>query len=214
MSKPDGKARFKKNLIFLSLTINAIIAIILFTPLTEALYKPLIVDDTPLKSEAIVILASSVYQDGFPGFRTIARLMKGLDLFRQGYAPKIICIGGKYSGINSSTAVSMKKTLILYGINKENILVQDNTLNTYYDLSAVLEKFKNDFNFNRVIFVTSSYHTYRVKKVLEKKGIQPLIVSANKYELNPQLWAERWGLFREVAREYIAIVYFKLRGWI
>lgn len=210
------KIKFIRNiLIGISLSINLSLFIILFTPFTGLLYKPLIVDEPVKKSEVIVILTCGGYDSGLPTFRTLVRIRKGLELYNDNWADKIICAGGdRLIEAEMSSAQSMKKTLISYGVPSENILIQDETINTYNDITYLLNKFADKFDFNNAIFVTSSYHTYRTKKILEKKRIRASVVSAEPYELNPVVWSEKLDLFKEMAREYLAICYFKIKGWV
>ncbi len=199
----------------ISLSLNLFLLIILFTPLTEQLYKPLIVNEEPEKSEVIVILSAGCYESALPDFRTLTRLTKGMELYNSSWADTIICAGGTcFNTENKSIARIMKETLVFFGVSRENILIQDETINTFNDITYLLNKFKSDYDFNSAIFVTSSFHTYRTKKVLEKKQIRATVVSAEPYELNPEAWSERIDLFKVVAREYAAICYFKVRGWI
>jgi len=209
-----GFKQFTRFGLGVSLTLNLCLLTVLFTPFTELLFKPLTVNERPYKSDAIVILSSGAYATGLPDFETLIRLRKGLELYREGWANKIICIGGiRYDKIQKSISDLMKETLILYGVPPNDILTQDETINTYNDVSYLLKKFEGEFNFDKTIFVTSSHHTYRVKQILRKKNVAARIVSAEPYHLMSR-WFERMRLFREVIREYGAIVYFKLRGYI
>lgn len=205
----------RKIIIRISLSINLCLFIILFTPFSEQLYKPLIIDEPVKKSEAIVILSCGGYDAGLLTFRTLVRIKKGLELYNNHWADKIICAGGdRLAEAGISSAQAMKETLISYGVQRENVFVQDETTNTFNDITYLLKKFERDFDFNNALFVTSSYHTYRTKKILEKKQIKASVVSAEPYELDPVVWSERMDLFKEVAREYMAICYFKTKGWI
>lgn len=160
-------------------------------------------------------MSAGIYDNGLPDFGTLVRLRKGLELYRNDRAEKIICAGGiRPEGRDISIAEAMKKTLLLYGIPDGNILTEDETVNTYNDITCVLKKFASKFNFNNSVFVTSSYHTYRTKRVLEKKRVDARVVSANPYELEPLTRVERLGLFTLVIREYMALCYFKIHGWV
>lgn len=190
--------------------------IVYFTPLTENLYKPLIFNDTlHEKKQVIVILSAGMYESDLLDFRTMVRLRKGLELYKQGKADKIICAGGvRVEGTPKSIAAIMKDTLILLGVPGDKILIEDETINTFNDITHTIEKFRSEFDFNRAVFVTSSYHTFRVKKILLRKDIHAAVVSAEPYELYPQFRSERPEFLREVVREYMAICYFKIKGWI
>jgi uncharacterized SAM-binding protein YcdF (DUF218 family) len=216
---------FKKKIIstifILSLLLNSCLFIILFTPITELLYKPLIVDEKPQKSEVIVILSSIDAFDttnGFPDFSTLARLQKGLQLYRDGYADKIICVGGsKLVSTQKSYAQIMEDALLSYGIPEHDIHIQDNIegdWNYYKNLLEMVNKFKGKYDFDNSIIVTSSQNTYRIKKLFLKQNINATIVSAEKYALQPSNWHERFGLFRDVANEYWAVTLFYALGRI
>jgi len=177
--------------------------------------RPLIIDESLKKGEVIVVLSAGVYESGLPDFRTLIRLRKALEIYHHNYAGKFICAGGvRINKVKKSIAEAMKETLMLYGVPQEHIAIQDDSINTYNDITSLLREFKKEFDFNKAIFVTSSYHTYRVKRLLMKKGINATIVSAEPYELYPNKWSERFDLFREIVREYLAISCFWARGWI
>ncbi|MDY6973373.1 MAG: YdcF family protein [Thermodesulfobacteriota bacterium] len=199
----------------ISVALNVFLAVVLFTPLTEQLYKPLIVDERPIKSDVIVVLSAGAYGSGLPDFETMVRLRKGLILYREGWADRIICAGGTRLGEEKeSIAELMRETLILYGVPPESILTQDETINTYNDITYLLKKYQAAFDFNNAVFVTSSYHTYRVKKILKKKDLDSIVASVEPYELYPHVRSERPVLFCRIIREYLAICYFILRGYI
>lgn len=210
------KIRPIKNIIIVfSLVVNLIMAVIFFTPLTEELYKPLLVNEPLRKSEAIIVLSGDGYACGVLGMLTMTRINKALEVYRGKWADKILCVGGKwFPKINKSISEIMKEHLILYGVPEQNIIVCDKARGTYKDINYTLELFDKKINFNNTIFVTSSFHTYRVKRILQKKGIKAIVVSAEKYELYPNFWATRFDLFKIVVREYLAIFYSKIYGWI
>ncbi len=207
--------RLIRPVLFVSLVLNLFFFVVLFTPCVEELYKPLIVDEEPRTSDVIVVLSAGAYDSGLPDFATLVRLRKGLELQRQKYAGRIICAGGIRPGESKkSIAEIMKETLILHGVPADRVFVQDETINTYNDISYLIKKFGADFDFDKSIFVTSAYHTYRVKKILRRKNIHARVVSAAPYQLTPKKWYERLGLLMDVAREYSAILYFKAAGYI
>ncbi|MCP4146415.1 MAG: YdcF family protein [bacterium] len=215
------KKRVFKVIVIFSLVINISLAVILFTPLIEWMYRPLLIDEQPQKSDVIVILTwLDAYdtKEGFPDFATLARLHKGLELYRQGYAGKIICVGGnKLKTSGKSLARLMKETLMLYGIPEGDIYVQDSIpghWDYYHNLMQIVERFKGQFDFNRSIVVTSPRNTYRIKKCFLKKGIDPIMVASAKYALHPSNWHIRFELWRDIANEYWAVCLFYALGRI
>jgi len=216
----------KNTLIILSLGINCLIIIICFTPLTEALYKPLIVNEPPQKCDVIVILAAGANREGFLGYRSMNRIEKGVSLYRKNLADKILCAGGDWYDVpGKSIGDLMKEKLIFYNIPEEAVLVQDVPkrkmkpmkslkVNTYSDLKDWYKKIQEKQHIKKSIFVTSSYHTYRVRKILDKLDINGIVISVEPYELLPMKLSSRLELFREIMREYSAILFFLIKGYI
>lgn len=185
------------------------------SPIVELLYRPLTVNDLPEQCEAIVILSSDFFDSGLPALRTYTRLTKGHELYRKGLAPLIVCAGGnRIPATENSFAGAMKQTLVSWGVAEKAVLVQDETINTYNDIRYLTQRSGMKINFNRTVFVTSSYHTLRVKMILNKMGLRAKVVSADPIEMHPNNWSIRVDFFREVLREYGALVYFKCKGWI
>lgn len=205
-------------ILIISLLFNAALLIVLFTPLVEVLCKPLSLDETPQKSEVIVILAMDAFDtpNGFLDLSTFGRLQKGLELYKKGYAKKIICVGGDLLKASQKTfAQLMKETLVLWGVPEEDIAVQDEMAGTwkfYPNLMRIFENFP--FDFNRSIIIASSPHTYRWKKTFVKKDIHPIIVSSEEYILKPYNWHARFESFWALINEYLAWIKFYRARWI
>ncbi|MBF0193642.1 MAG: YdcF family protein [Magnetococcales bacterium] len=192
------------------------VAVILFTPLTEILYKPLIVDEPPGQGEVIVVFSSGFFPDDLPDFATSVRLRRGVELYRKGVAPKILCLGGGWfskEGLTLSQAMAQELRNHYY-IPAEDIIALSETDHTYDDITSMVAKFGDQFNFNNAVYVSSAYHTFRIKKILLKKGITGPVVAAAAYELYPRKAIERIYSFRKVSREYAAIIYSWLFGWL
>jgi uncharacterized SAM-binding protein YcdF (DUF218 family) len=192
------------------------VAVVLFTPITEILYKPLIVDETPGKGELIVVFSSGFFPNDLPDFATTVRLRRGVELYRNGVAPKILCLGGGWKSeagltLSQSMAQELKNQ---YYIPPEDLLALSETSHTFNDITSMVEKYGDQFDFNKTVFVSSAYHTYRIKQILLKKGITGPVVAAAPYELYPRKVIERVYSFRKVSREYLAIIYSWLSGWL
>ena len=210
------RARVLPGVLAGSLGLNLLVAVVLFTPLTEALYPLLDHDEPPRAAQVIVILPGEQYQNGLPGFNSLSRLRKGLELYRQGLADFIICAGGlPRAGVPLSICRAMREELIARGVPPGSVLALDKTQNTYNDLRYLVDHYSRRFDFNQALFVTSPYHAYRVRGVLNRLGVTGgRVVAASFYQRHPYVWAERPLLFREVMREFLAIVYFRLRGYM
>jgi len=205
--------------LFLSLVFNLGLCIILFTPLTELLHRLILVDKTPIKSDVIVICSSNFpfsTEQGLPGLSTLVRLEKGLRLYRAGYAPKIIAFGGIWmERAKKTTGQAIKERLLLYGVPEEDVIVQDEVrgkLYYYENLLAMMEKYKDRFDFNRAMFVTSADQSFRLYKCLLSEIKDPVVVTGEHYEFTKD-WGRRFHIFRRIANEILfGIPYFYFTG--
>ena len=209
------KFNFLKNMLFkLILLLNVIVLIIAFTPLSEFLNSFLLVNEKPEEVEVIVVLSGGIYPSGELDFRSLYRISKVMELVQDNVADKIICAGGSPYSQYPSFGKAMKKSLIGYGYDSTDIFVYDDTTHTYADICGVASKYKDRFDLNNALFVTSAFHTYRVKRILQKLGYSSKVMSADPIELYPNRPSFRLNLFDIVVREYMALVYSKIMGWI
>lgn len=204
--------RVKPFIILLSMLMNLGLLIICFTPVSEWMHGILRVGDPPHKGQVIVVLASTFpfdTQNGVPGMSTLMRLEKGLRLYRDGYADKIVVVGGIWmERARKSVAQAMEERLLLYGVPADDIIVHDDLKGTwaYYDnLLLLFEKYKELFDFNQALFVTSSEQSYRIRRVLQTKLEHPIVVISEPYEFSSD-WGRRFHLFRRVANEMLVAI--------
>lgn len=198
--------------IALSLTANVGLLIILFSPLNAWMHRALATGDAPRPSQAVVVL-SSVFpfqtEQGMLGLSTSTRLRKGLELYRQGLADKIIVFGGtRIKSANKSMGQAMKERLLLNGVPEADIIVHDDIPGgwQYYDnLMLLFSKYEDTYDFSQVMFVTSAEQSWRIRKCLEKKLDHPIIVLSEPYEVVAD-WGRRFNLFRRAANEIFAAI--------
>jgi uncharacterized SAM-binding protein YcdF (DUF218 family) len=227
ISVSDNPKRRKKSkyvkialitIMFFSLSINIGLYSILFTPLNEWAHNLVLVNkETPEKADVIIICSSNFPFDtatGLPDLSTLVRMEKGLRLYREGCADKIIAFGGIWMpNSKMTTGQAIKERLLLYGVPKEDIIVQDQVrgkLNYYENLLDMMEKHKVNFDFDRAIFVTSADQSYRLNKCLESEIKNPIVITGEPYEFTKD-WGRRFHIFRRVANEIVfGIPYFYL----
>ncbi|MBF0116916.1 MAG: YdcF family protein [Magnetococcales bacterium] len=194
----------------ISLIINMVIFVILFTPITELLVQPLIIDEPVQPSPVAVIFASGWVAPDVMEYRSLIRLQKGLELYRLGLVKKIVCLGGTHmrnqTGNPRTVAQAMKSLMLLYGVQESDLFVHDKGSNTFEDIQSLLNAPQNRFDWNQAIYVTAEYHTFRVRKFLDYFNIRGRVVSAIPVETWPGIWSQRLDYFRETIREYLAIL--------
>ncbi len=100
--------------------------------------------DTLTKADAIVVVSG----DG-------DRMKHAIDLYKQGYATKLILSGAAKDGLTSNALV-MQMEASQSGMPNEAVIMEEKAYNTYENAVFTKEGFKN------LILVTSPYHQRRV----------------------------------------------------
>lgn len=199
--------RMKKKLFVLSISFLIIIAIYLAFPfILEGMGRFLVVREEPVPSDVILVLA---------GDDNGERVAEGVNLYKQGYADKIIMSGGPLAW-KLTSAEWMKKQAVAMGVPAQNILLQKESRSTLEDVVfslALIEK----HGFKSVILVTSPYHARRAKRIFKRasRGRQIKVVSCPVRESGFRVegWWSRHEDTSYVIREYMAMVYYFFKGY-
>lgn len=202
----------------LGLVLVAGIAAITYTDLNMVLLAPLNVSDPPRPAQAIAVLSGGFNADGSLGSSTIERMDRGIELFRQGYAPAMILSGGdRYAG--RPEAEAMADYGRRHGIPPEVMLVEGHSLSTAQN-AANIAAIAGAHGWRTVILVTSPYHARRAVWMLRDQGLEMGARGAgvNGTELDvisaPAVRSEVYGAtglqrlraFRLITLEYLKLV--------
>jgi vancomycin permeability regulator SanA len=147
--------------------------------------------DNTHHADYILILGNTVNPNGTLSARLNARVDKGLQLFNDSLANKIIVSGGL--GIEGYyEAQEMKRYLIAKGVDEKDIIVDDLGLNTMETARSFVKITKGNSK-NSVIVVSQFFHITRTKYILRKLGVK------NVYSAHPNYfeWRDLYSLFRE-----------------
>lgn len=189
------KSPLKKILIFAAFIA---LACFLFSQIVFWMPRWLIVNDSPQKSEVIVILN---------GLHIKERIDHGVSLYKKGYAPRIL-LSGTFE-LEHETGINTRKIYTMsLGVPESAIDVENNSLSTYEDARGV-EKYLSKHQYKSFILVTSPQHTRRSS--LFFKAVIPSdirwAVSCNPAQLNLRKWWNNVSLSREIFYEYLALPY-------
>ena len=141
--------------------------------------------------DCIVVLGCQVKDDGKPSDMLADRLRRGIELYNQGVAPKIIMSGDhgqkEYDEVNT-----MKQVAVDAGIPSSDVFMDHAGFSTYETLYRAKEIFEAD----KIVVVTQEYHLYRTLYIAEKLGIEAYGVNADYHTY--------WGQSNRDAREILA----------
>lgn len=126
--------------------------------------------DEAATADVIVVLGAAEYS-GRPSPVLQARLNHALYLYVQGFAPRILTTGGAGGDPTYTEGGVAHNYLSRHGVPGEAILVEKEGESTVHSISGALEIMQR-MGLRSCIVVSDGYHIFRVKKMLEKRGIK------------------------------------------
>lgn len=171
----------------------------------------LIDEDEPQQVEVIFVLGGNSYDRG----------EKGAELFLEGYANKIVCLGGNIPGFYLSIGIEkteseMSADYIVndFNVPQENVVALKQGTSTIEESDIIL-KYAIDNRFKKVIVVSDKLHTNRIRGVFENKfeenGIEVLLVGTPSSYYDEELWwTTEEGLIM-VNNEFVKTLYYWLK---
>lgn len=108
------------------------------------------------KVDAIVVVS---------GGQTTSRASKGIELYKEGYAPKIVFSGAALDD-GPSNAFAMRDQALASGIPLKDITIDEKSQNTYEN-AVNTKNILNEIGAKNIILVTSPYHQRRANTTFE-----------------------------------------------
>ncbi len=158
--------------------------------------------DEPKKADVIVVVS---------GGQITSRAEKGIELFKQGYAPKLIFSGAALDD-GLSNAYAMRDQALSAGISQDAIYIDEKSQNTYEN-ALNTKKIIDSLGLKKIILVTSPYHQRRANQTFESvlgKNYEVIGISAfDDRWSKSQWWRRGFTLFISVSESwkllYIAV---------
>lgn len=126
--------------------------------------------DQQRQADVILVLGAAEYR-GKPSPVLQARLNHALILYLRGLAPYILTTGGSGGDPVFTEAEVGRGYLTRHGVPSEAILVERAGSTTGESIARSVEIMRR-MNLRSCIVVSDGYHIFRVKRMLEKQGIQ------------------------------------------
>lgn len=144
-------------------------------------------------ADAIVVLGAAQY-DGKPSPVLRARLDHALDLYNRKFAPRIMTTGGAGGDPVFTEGGVGRSYLIAHGVSSEAVIVENESESTVESLAMAGEIMRR-MGLHSVIVVSDGYHIYRVKRMLQFRGLQ--VYGSPRKELRPDPVRERWNYLKQ-----------------
>ncbi|MBI4241949.1 MAG: YdcF family protein [Candidatus Rokubacteria bacterium] len=173
-----------------------------------------VIPAAPRSADAIVILGGGVTWPGALQCQSLLRLQRGVELYRQGYAPRVIVTGGVTApdAAVPTEAKLMRQLALTMGVKPDDIVVEDRATRTYENAVRVAAIMRRG-GWRSAVLVTDPVHMRRARLVFERVGIlthpAPSLMPGNR-----PTPGEGLTLLEDVAYEVLATVVYKLRGWV
>jgi uncharacterized SAM-binding protein YcdF (DUF218 family) len=149
--------------------------------------------DEAQTADIILVLGAAEYR-GKPSPVLRARLDHALTLYKKGLAPRILTTGGAGGDPVYTEGAVGRSYLVSQGVPSEAIVVEPEGESTVYSTAAAAEIMRR-MGLKSCIVVSDGYHIFRVKKMLEFRG---LTVYGSPRSINPPNdWRERWLYMRQ-----------------
>jgi len=149
--------------------------------------------DEAQPADIILVLGAAEYR-GKPSPVLRARLDHALSLYKKGLAPRILTTGGAGGDPVYTEGAVGRSYLVSQGVPSEAIIVEPEGESTVYSTAAAAEIMRR-MELKSCIVVSDGYHIYRVKKLLESRG---LTVYGSPRSLDvANDWRERWLYVRQ-----------------
>ena len=149
--------------------------------------------DEAQPADIILVLGAAEYR-GKPSPVLRARLDHALELYKNGFAPRILTTGGAGGDPGYTEGAVGRSYLVSRGVPSEAIFVEPEGESTVYSTAAAAEIMRR-MGLRSCIVVSDGYHIYRVKKMLEFSGVK---VYGSPRSMNPPNdWRERWLYVRQ-----------------
>lgn len=152
--------------------------------------------DEAAPADVIIVLGAAEYS-GRPSPVLEARLNHALFLYQKGLAPRILTTGGAGGDPTYTEGGVAHNYLSRHGVPAEAILVESQGESTVYSMVAAAEIMRR-FEMRSCIVVSDGYHIFRVKKLLENRGIK-VYGSPRPEALRPEerSWTGYWVYVRQ-----------------
>ena len=124
--------------------------------------------------DCIIVLGCFVESDGTPCDMLRDRLTRGIELYKNGAAPKII-MSGDHGTVEYDEVNAMKQYAIDNGVPSSDVFMDHAGFSTYESIYRAKEVFAA----KKVIIVTQEYHLTRALYIAEKLGVEAYGVASD-----------------------------------
>jgi uncharacterized SAM-binding protein YcdF (DUF218 family) len=181
-----------RRFLFWLLASSSLLAVVYLFHIGEQIYQQSNVDEAR-PADVILVLGAAEYR-GKPSPVLKARLDHVLWLYYQHFAPRILTTGGAGGDPIFTEGEVSRAYLVERGIPSESIIVESEGESTMHS-TAVAAEIMRRMGLKSCIVVSDGYHIFRVKKMLEFRGLS--VYGSPRPEEPKGTWKEKWLFVRQ-----------------
>lgn len=183
-----------------------------WSPLPWMVAAPLRMAARPVPADAIVVFAGGVGETGRGGDGYQERVQAAVSLYDRGYARHLVFSTGWAFTFNE--AMLMKALAVSLGVPDDAIVIEPLAGSTRDNVVFTSEILRAR-GWKKILLVTAPYHVRRALLTYRKLApdIEP-IPTPSKSSFYGHGWSATLPQIRAIAQEYVAIAYYRLKGWI
>ncbi len=145
-------------------------------------------------ADVIIVLGAGLRYDGEAGAALTRRTRYAADLWRQGYAPNLICTGGVAIGRVRSEADACREVLLEEGVPDEVIILEERSRSTEEN-AIFTHPIMTERGWTSAVLVTDGFHLLRAQWIFSLEGITVYPSPT----VNPAIPTYVFAVLREVA---------------
>jgi uncharacterized SAM-binding protein YcdF (DUF218 family) len=198
----------------IGVAVVAVFCVILFTPISNEASRHFMVGSSVRPSGAIVVLAAGIWRGGMLNDESLRRAVHGIELYKSQLAPVIVFSGTEsYEEPTVTEAELRTKLALTMGVPHEAI-IKEETSNTTRDESIRISALLTSRGVHDVLLVTESSHMRRAKYLFERAGMEVRPAPSDNLTVAAVSPGERVRLALRLTQESLALVYYRIAGYI
>ena len=177
------------------------------TPVADWIVAPLLVPDSAGPAEVIVVLGAGVIGDCVPNHHGLRRVLRAMREWRARPAAMMLFSGG--TGGSCPVATAMAGLAMDLGVPRDRVRVETASRNTHENalMGAALLK---SWGASQVLVVTNRLHMRRAVGSFERAGFAVERASVPIFEGHE----DNVSMLQAGLREFVALAYYWMRGWL
>lgn len=208
-----GVTRLRKLLYATTAALLILWTAVSYSPLSRLLLAGLIRTDALRPADAVLVLASRMQTDGDPTSVQFTRLFRGLELVKEGMAPRLIIT--ELPPPFAAQRPFAQAMLTRFRPEVELVVLQP--VRDTHDEAVMAAGYLKARGLKRIIVTTSPTHTFRGAALLEGLGLEVMAAPARETRFDLETLdrpEERLMSFGSIIHERLGIFVYRQRGWI